>query len=135
MIPFRGIFALMFLVVGMLLAAGCTSSPPAPVTPSGNMSVSTTPTLPVTTNPPAATLAAVQCPQESNSSFTIVRGDPFSYQGPVPSEKMSEMRVWMLGKNSIVSGTIPVQQGKPFVIRLVQRSDNSDDKRYIPDSL
>ncbi|MGA2120541.1 MAG: hypothetical protein ABSG49_00705 [Methanoregula sp.] len=55
MIQFRGIFALTFLVVGALLAAGCTSSSPAPVTPAGNISVSTILTPPVTINPPTVT--------------------------------------------------------------------------------
>jgi hypothetical protein len=108
----------MIIPVGMLLIAGCTSSSHIPESPAGNAVVPTVSSSTTTISTSDATAVPVECSQESDTSFTILPGDPFTYRGSVPSGKISEMRIWMFGKNSITVNTIPAQQYKPFIFKL-----------------
>jgi hypothetical protein len=105
-------------LVCLLLAVGCTSSIPAPGFPAANASLTQTlSSLPATGNltPPQT---AAQCPQETNTSLILIRGDPFSYKGTIPSGNPSEVRVWVFGQNSSAVSTVPVQQGQAFLFNL-----------------
>jgi hypothetical protein len=103
----------------IMMAVGCTSSTSPQGIPAGNATVSPTPT---TGNP---TQAPVQCPQEINSSFTIIQGDPFSFAGPAPAGNISEMRVWIFGHNSTSVATVPVQQSPLFLFNLTDEQTSS----------
>jgi hypothetical protein len=81
MTKIHGIHVFMLLLIGMLLSAGCTMSPPAPVPIAENQDIPGAPNLPNTTELPVTSLAPVQCPQESNSTFIRINPIPDHYLG------------------------------------------------------
>ena len=79
----QGIHVFILLLMGMLLSAGCTMSPPAPVPIAENQDIPRTQPLLLATNLPLAPLATVPCPQENTSSFINISSIPDPYIGDI----------------------------------------------------
>lgn len=111
MVKLRGIVILNFFLIGTLLAAGCTSSS-FPVIPVENTMVSTTPTLPLTTNLPILTPLPVQNLRGSNSSFISIdpipdfrSGDKIRIKGTTNLNKSDGLIIFV--DTEICSNVIP----------------------------
>ncbi len=105
------------VIVCILAAAGCVSSSQSNETIAENASPALTVSgIPAAMSSPPATSSA-RCPQ-SNTSLTLIRGDPFSYTGAILSGNPSEIRVWVFGQNSSAVSTVPVQQDRSFLFNL-----------------
>ncbi len=112
------------LVLIFCISCGCINSQPSSdrstATPARTLTISPTITssyIPVNTSPTNTITdsdIAVQCPQENNGSFTILNGQPFSYQGFADRENISMIRYWIFGNTYASFGTLPIQQDKSF---------------------
>jgi hypothetical protein len=78
------VILLFAILLCILVAAGCISSSSAPVNPPGNISVSATAVLPVTTLSTLIIPAPAYCPNESNTSSPLFHGESFIRISPVP---------------------------------------------------
>ncbi len=85
----------------MLLAAGCSTSTPAPVSPGENASIPVT-TLPVTTGIPVQTAIPVRCLPVNNTSFISI--------DPIP--------VHHLGDTITFRGTTNLEPGELITLRI-----------------
>lgn len=115
---FMQVLAMAVVMVCVLSAAGCITSSHVNETIAGNTSPSLTQSVLPTTIIPLPTPSPAQCPQESNTSLTLLSGDPFSYKGTVSFGNPSEVRVWIFGQNSSTVSTVPVQQDQSFLFSL-----------------
>jgi hypothetical protein len=100
-IQFRGFFYLTLFVIGILLAAGCSTSTPVPVSPRENASIPAT-TEPVTTGIPVQTATPVRCLPVNNTSFISI--------DPIP--------VHHLGDTITFRGTTNLEPGELITIRI-----------------
>ncbi len=112
------------LVLIFCISCGCINSQPSSdkniTTPATTFTVLPTITssdIPVIASPTSIipySDIAVQFPQENNGSFTILNGQPFSFQGFADRENISMIRYWIFGKTYASFGTLPIQQDKSF---------------------
>jgi hypothetical protein len=97
MTPFRITLALVLVMAGVLLAAGCAGQQSAPVTGSAP---SITPAQTKTTPVQPSSIA------NEPKIYTVIQGDPFTYQGIVNDTNIHSVGV--LVKGSKYQGSIPM---------------------------
>ena len=116
LINVHGIVVLTLLLIGTLLAVGCTMSSPAPVTIAENTSFPLSSTQTTVTGTPVATLALAPCPQENASLFINVSpvGDHY------------------LGDTIIFIGTTNLPAGDNFTLHIFSSSIRGCEKTIYP---
>ena len=123
-----GVSLMITILTCLLVAAGCTSSSPAPGNSSaGNATVPRQP-LPllfrqVTSLSSHHYRSSVL--RKATASFTLLRGDPFSFQGMAPLGNVSEVRVWIFGENSSAVSPVAVQQDQSFIFKLTSEQTSA----------
>ena len=100
---FADFFSLTLFMIGMLLAAGCSTSAPAPVSPGENASIPAA-TVPVTTGIPVQTATPVRCLPVNNTSFISI--------DPIP--------VYHLGDTITFRGTTNLEPGELVNVRIAE---------------
>jgi len=110
----HGILISVILLAGLVLAAGCTTSSPAPASPFGSTIVPMTSAPPIAASP--AIIAPAQCPKENYSTFINI----------------SPVHDYYFGDSVTINGTTNLPAGEKITLGIVTTSFHGCQKTRYP---
>jgi trimeric autotransporter adhesin len=121
----RSMFALLFLILGVLMAVGCISHVPQET--QRDDIVQTPVIVPVTTltsDPVMISKAILKFPEPGNATHSVTRGDRYYITGVVNDSAESFVAIWIFGKNFTQRASESINSNGSYKYEIRQESTN-----------